>query len=972
MFMESEAGAGFVGSVAGSERGTKKPFHTERGVRFDHARFLQEVSARTGVDPVRLAELEKNMSLRLSVEEYSEFKRAPAAMVPVQVLAERKSEVLEVLASAGRSKDSEKGEFPDKFGIADLQEFDNFLKPEAKTLEPFVRIRPKWLIYSLSKAGLLVNEVLQMAKDCYRSNFTINRYCATVSLYSALSGGARKELRFMLDNGGFEVDDHNWIKIAKKHHELVKVTRMCLTQADQLDVEEIADYLYFAQTTGRGFFMQPTEVDEEVAARTRVPDDYKMPGHTSDEMGEFLIGKWFGAMSHTGRLKKTSTWNEFLDVLYLKLPGGSAAKVKGIDLEAVGGIEGLRAAVSKEIRGNKRFTMELTEMRHFREFSKWDVIAFLKYEVAKNRWLYPAQLEWVILGLYLMDHCIDAFNGASGVDIGHTVESSMAVKAAVLDMVRSDTVCVNTDGKGFNENHSRRDMTTVVDLLAHCAGRTAVGASQGLAELEEGVSKYKEGMLGRRITLPKLAKGWTERTFEVSNTLFSGEATTQLVNTFWIGSAAMAGSEVLKKQDMLAFLKAFYKGDDLNGFVASWLQGWLLLVTMEDCGFIFAPEKDHVENKMCEHERCIVTAKGYQGSKARRIGAMVCAENQGSQGLTMRESLVAANEARMSLICRGVDVVLARCLFRATVRTYYNGDGMSTQFWANCGVPKVNGGFGLWNDTKTYRSKHSPPPDVRTVFTLKEDGVLGNFGSAQMTDRLLKKICEEHGLDHNDLKGEREEMIGNAYIAALSEGAKYGPRRASNAAEVANRCNQFMHSEVRVWPSDIAMDIAQRAKKDLWEALADPDSLGARRWQTPNDIVQTVISQSGLLTERLYMKVNQLNSRGALYERVGNSLQRGPDSVMMSCVRKWSRHAWLAICGDEVAVMFNEEGDRASAETLALVRRVTLYHMAMSGTEPQMRWGKTLNAAVSLEVTAIYIARQVWGTCGGRLAALSF
>lgn len=971
---EIEAGwdAGYEPSYPDEAFLRKRPFMKMESNIGDKSRMLTEVMKRTGIPYERLVELER-AKCRLTQREFEVFRRCPAHMLPESEILARRQHVQMLLEKTAPTERDPPMAFPEKFGrqgTAD-RDLDKMLKKPAKIMTSFIRIRPKRLLGAMSRRGLLEGQVLEVAKNLYRPNITTNRYCATLMLFAAISEDGKKELKLLLDGGGYWMDNAQWIKVTKAHHELVKVSRVCLSKPGQMEPDDIVDLLYFNQCTGRDHFMDNEATEEEVKTRSKVPKDYTWPDGNRDRLEEYAKNRWHGLMADTGAIRACRSWKEFLEGLYFKLPGGSCPKPK-VDMKEIGGIRGLVDVVNKEIRGNKRFAAELKPIRHFKEFEGWEVTAFLKYEVAKNRWLYPGSLEWIILGMFMLDSVIDAFYASSGCDLGHTLESSVGTKLSVVRMVISLAMCFNTDGKGFNENQSNEDMCLTYDVLTE-ATRFPPGADESITDLREATEKYKESLNGRRAKIPKLWKDANVHTVEVDHTLFSGEFTTQVVNTFWIGTAAMSGAGYLEELGAFEWLKAFFKGDDLNGFTSTWIHAWLLLTVMEEAGFIFEPAKDHIEPGMCEHERCIVTSNGYRGTKARRIGAMVAAEPQGAEGLTWSEAVDSANEARMSLLSRGVSDELAIAFFEANITTYFDLDVMPRKFYEACGIPKINGGLGLWHGGKQYYNTSAGLQDVTTEFKLKPNGPMSTFGNAHMTDPMLKKLAEDNNVEVSKFMEVRAGLIGDSFISTLGPKAKYGNRRRESAQRALKMIDQMKYKHMEFAFSPEVRSVAEGLITKLKERFKDPEGVSGMKFVIPADVIANTISRSGCINEQVFKIVKDVSTfRGVV--AVATATQKPPEEQeLVDALKYLPESEKMVFYEDELRVVFHRRDERVNKEVAAYVRRAAINAVALSCASLKItNTRKQVAAVVKWELITTEVAQRVWAEVSETLRKISF
>jgi hypothetical protein len=497
-------------------------------------------------------------------------------------------------------------------------------------------------------------------------------------------------------------------------------------------------------------------------------------------------------------------------------------------------------------------------------------------------------------------------------------------------------------------------------------------SADAVEEIDRAFQKYKSGLGCRNIIIPKLWNDAAERHLQVSDTLFSGETPTQAVNTYWIGSAAMVATAFLMSLSLLAWIKLFFKGDDLNAFVPTWLHAWLFLVIIEQAGFILEPSKDHIEYGQCEHERCIVTARRYNGTKARRIGAMVASEPQGAQGLTLNELLDSANEARMSLLSRGVNGRLVDAFFEATITTYYNKPTVGKSLFRACCVPPCSGGYGLWSEGFYYVNSAKPPPVVVTEFKLNRRGKLSKYGTAAMTDPMLARIAREHDVPVARLLPVRERMIGDSFIGTLGPRAKYGSRARANR-ELSLKIvtgTKFQHFEIDF--NDNVKRLATEAANELRRWLADPEVLSAKVMVTPGDIVKAAISRSGCLNAEIYKLIHGIAGDAAMIE-LAISGQKPPHERDVVWGMSYKAHAARDLLYlDGVRVVFNRKHDAINAEVMAYVRKFALWQVGKCCLPLETISRKQLAVANEWECICVRVAREVWDVNKDHLSRIAY
>jgi hypothetical protein len=938
----------------------KHTFYVQESQKFDKDALVSEASSITGIGIERMHQLYSG-EVKMTSDEYDKIGRCPARMVPKTTLEaallEVKSNFTQKCENVGCDK-VKWGEMRAN-GWNDVED-DGILQKPDKIMKNFTRIRVRRLLQSLDRHGWFP-ELEDVAMKCYNSNFTTLRFINTVAAWLAGTKLMREELGYLLDNGGYAMNAKEWISATKAHHAMVKVMRVCITREDQITSEEMAELLYFPSLAARDHYVDEQVTLKQIASRTAPKDPYVGLDGNAETLREFFIQRWSTLMRDTEKVKAPATWSEFIKRLYLKLPSGSCGR-KGlgkVDFNDIGGIRGLIDKVNGEIRMNKRFRAEIKPIRHFKLFGKWMVSAFLKYEVAKNRWLYPAEFEYIVLGLYMMDSIIDAFLAVSGVDLGHTLQGGVAVKLDVVREVKNDSFCVNSDGAAFDENHSKYDMTTIYLMMKETV---QIEGANSLAyqETMEAFDKYVESIGARDVRFPKLKGVTRERTVEILHTLFSGEPTTSAVNTAEVGGNAMYATHKMAERELLDWAKLFYKGDDLNSFMSNWLSAFIMLKWIERCGVKLEPAKDHIEKGQCEHERCIVTSKGYNGSICRRLGSMVAAEPQGALVLTLAEMLTSTSVNVMSLIARGVHYKVAWLMFDATICTYMNVNSLPKSFVKQLGISKANGGIGLWYDGTWYCNTHKGPPEVVTEFVIKEGGPLAEFGKAHMTDNMMEVIMEEHGVEYERLKIERDKMVGDSAMVGLGP-TKYGTRRWRNIEVVLKRAREIRQKPMReVNLNSAAKAVAYLAAAELSELMLDPTRMRYVSFRTPRQVILDSISKSGMLNEAIAMIVLKVESKSALHNKLLAYPSEESDVIMVKNLHLKGQETIDIFCSGELDVVFWSFREKMSTEVSALVQRWATRAVAAANPTIGLDLRKRLSGRLYWEIVVSEVARIIW------------
>jgi hypothetical protein len=953
--------------------GLKNTFHEERSSLYNGGSLLAEASRLSGISVERLAEL-RDGGVKLTELEYAKMGRCPAQMLPEGFVSDKlavlhckfSSECVDTGPSMEDWAEIEKGNW-------ERIHTDKVLAKPDGVMKPFIRMTPRRLLQAITIWGCWNDELREVARRSFNEAFNTIRYTATVAHFLVGSDAASAELLYMLRRGGYVMTGPEWISATKPHHAVVKATRRTLTNSTIISSDLMSEFLYFPSLAGRDLYINDAATLDQIEKRTKVKSDYVGYDRLSETFRSFCVGRWSDLMKNTDKVKKPTGWSDFIKRLYLKMPSGACnvPPEYRIDFNAIGGIRGLKEEIDGVLRGNKRFRAELQPIRHFDEFGKWFVGAFLKFEVGKNRWLYPAEFEYIVLGLFMLDSIIDAFFGVSGVDLGHDLYGSVATKLDVLRELNTGACCVNTDGKGFDENHTIYDMCSVYEAVRETVTLQDTPRAD-YHDVMRAIDKYESSIVARDVKFRKYGDSKVERVVELTNTLFSGEAPTSFVNTMIIGTAAMYAVASMATAGLLFWVKLFFKGDDLNAFMPDWISCFVVLKWIERIGVELEPAKDHIEIGQCEHERCIVTLTRYWGSICRRVGAMVAAEPQGALVLTLNEAINSMNENRMSLVARGAKVKGASVLMYATLMTYINKPNVPKALWKMLGVPKVNGGFGCWFDGKWGLKNVKAPPEIRTDFVQHEDSKLRDFGSAKMTDAMIETICDEYNVHHDLLKEEREAMIGDSAMTGLGP-TKYGSRRYKNIDDVIEKSKRFRMVKLdHATLNGYGRTLAQNLGMELRKLLTNPKSLRHCNHKTPQEVAMATISRLGLLNIQVYKKVKGYSNERQLYRDLTSNPETREEAVMIEALWRRGMDVALIFIKGDLNLTFWAEDEMINTEVAALVQKFTICGVAAATTPIGLETNKQLNLNLHWEILTTEVARVVWRMNSDILSRISF
>jgi hypothetical protein len=572
-----------------------------------------------------------------------------------------------------------------------------------------------------------------------------------------------------------------------------------------------------------------------------------------------------------------------------------------------------------------------------------------------------------------MDHMYGAFQAVSGVDLGHTLLSSVAVKLSVFRAVTNGMVGFNCDGKGFNENHSWKDMKAVYDACRAVMAGSEGG--EGYQELMQAIDKYIESLKQRTVILPKESGIREAIKFVINHTLFSGEATTQLVNTMIIGGIAAYAVSWCNASGLIMIVWLFFKGDDLNGFCRNWLEAVIVLGHAEEAGMVMEKTKDHIEPGQSEHERCIVTAYGYAGSLARRVGSAVAREPQGSRALTFEEMIESVGEMHQSLVCRGGQVEAVTAFTKAVMMTHMREARIKTSTWQAMGRPKCIEGLGIWDLGSRYIQPTKELPRVLTKVRLyRTDGKFAEFGSAKMTDVLIEDIARDNGVSVQFLSEERDEMVADAIESGLGP-EKFGERRMTNTQAIVSRLQRLNWREQRDFElTGSSMKMALEISRGLEKVINDERLMRTITLITPSEIIEQQLSRSGCVNKSIYKKVHNIPKKDddMYIKRLRDSVTAREWTPIVSGLNKleWREQRWFY--EGKFGIAFYGAEEKINKEVAAFVRTYVLMEVAKSGVRLKLEARRDISAQLEWEYCLVDVAKVVWNRNKAVLSNISY
>jgi hypothetical protein len=754
-----------------------------------------------------------SLGYRLTVSQYEKLQRCPAFMKPKEVSLAELDALKALLAEplVSQTANFELARDNANWTIlldteADVDRFVSRLRPDAKILLGFTRIRVNRAIFVLLRCKLWTLNCSLLCSYAAANRWRWSRL--TNALHAVVFGDAVQSAEYVefLRLGGAGATDNEYVKEAKAHQILLRGSRMNIFGQD-VGVEAIDKLSYISTLIGRCQLNDGEAFAKEMRAREAEVPDYQVPWCPDASMPKLMREEWVARIIAHGVQPELVSWDEWEAYRCINTPAGSSTlsrqKVATLVCDArkkelllshehsaltldefaklIGGGKNQRV----KLQGSKRILGELIDKYGIDDIpEKMPVFAFLKWEPAAQRYIYPTDYIATDLSAYMTHAGFGAMCGCSGTDLGHSLTGGLAVKLDVMLTVGAGMCSANVDGAGFNERHSPDDQEQIRGIqVAACKSTTpSTLIDENVKAQEKYTAMKKASVIFVEDPVSKQA-----RRVEVSaKTVFSGEDCTQTVNTGIIGSIGPICARRVVEEHGVPVALLFFKGDDLNSYFRHWIHAVLFILTVEECGVELGKIKDFLEYDASEHERCIVTERGYNGSLFRKIGALTPSEPQGIGKLTLEESIRFAVDAGDALIARGAQKCAAFVILHEVLATYFKMNKSISEFVSALSVLKCAGGLGLClpEGVKWNLSKAGQRRPLVTRFELKDDGLLGPVGSARLTDSLLRKLEENFKLPPHTLDGHREELISSGLEAGLGA-AKYGERRRVSEEELA-------------------------------------------------------------------------------------------------------------------------------------------------------------------------------------------
>jgi hypothetical protein len=314
----------------------------------------------------------------------------------------------------------------------------------------------------------------------------------------------------------------------------------------------------------------------------------------------------------------------------------------------------------------------------------------------------------------------------------------------------------------------------------------------------------------------------------------------------------------------------------------------------------------------------------------------------------------------MSLVARGVKAVPARVVFNATVMTYLDMSNIPKTLSKLFGVAKANGGFGLWNGGSWYAQTHMDPPEVVTDFIISGEGKFSEFGSAGMTDKMIKLISDQHGIEVSLLMGERAKMVGENILSCIGP-SKYGNRRRANTKLNLDRANNIKLTRLRLaWLNSSANSMAYSAAIELNRQLMNPQELRGSYFKTPREVVLEAVSHAGVLNESIAAIAYGTTSQVGLYKKLTNKPSQDRDSAMIRNLWRKGEEAAVLFCKGKISAVFWSFDERLSPDVAAVVQKWAIRAVAEAGPSVGLDSRKRLSVKLYYEILVTEVAKIIW------------
>jgi hypothetical protein len=311
-------------------------------------------------------------------------------------------------------------------------------------------------------------------------------------------------------------------------------------------------------------------------------------------------------------------------------------------------------------------------------------------------------------------------------------------------------------------------------------------------------------------------------------------------------------------------------------------------------------------------------------------------------------------------------------LFKASLMTYQDVGKLDNNVFKLCEIPKACGGYGLWATRRIVANAHKPPPIVTTRVKIKAEARFGPWGSANMTDTFLDRICVQHNVTRETVLDIRNEMVADSLLTGLGP-QRYGRRRHVNTDQVSQHGKGIkIKPAYNVKLNPQAMLLVEHIANELLVLRREPHSLRHAGLMTPDEMVASAISKQNCLNLKLYMRVNNMTDSTLAYRLLTNH-HRNQAMTRMS-ERLWAKGDEVAtlFCAGKIDCCFWSAGCKINVEVAALIRRFVIYWLAREGNGAGLIYSKQLSKRVYWDTLATMIAKEVWIRVGDVYSCIAY
>lgn len=600
-------------------------------------------------------------------------------------------------------------------------------------LASYKRIRAKWIFAhgSLLPNGLRYELLNRIRCAAERYAWTQTRAAATGLFVLVADDAVLSSFSKLCSERVLSLTPAAWLEYFKLFHVHVKSRKLHPITGEFLKQSEVAQHLYWHELVGRGSFMTPEAVKLESAKRHRVPEAYGPPLMSAAEFHAQACSYLEAGLRMSGTPGAPESWQEFTSSLWARLAGGFCNE----SLPPMSAITRDTAIKRCRLSGRKRAVAEFMDLTTYPELEEFVSRAFSKFEVGKERFIYPASFVWNLVGQHAVSGIEPLFTKLAGIDLGHSAVTAVQVKEYMMVKCAGGLASLNCDGVGFNENHSAEDLSIVTEVAKVFATENGLD-HPGVPELMRSLTEYESTFRNRKVVVGG-------ETIPIVGNLLSGEYLTQITNSSLMWCLLRIATRLLVGFGALGVVEIFCKGDDANALCQHWLTACALAHALNGLGMKSNYLKDECQVGAVEHERCMVDGSGYYACIARKCGNCVTAEPQGSPNLVLAEYASTLAALLGDFAALGVPserLSLVEQAFVSTVLGQVDTRQFSHAMWG----PGDAGGFDQW--CSGPHMNRNPTKVVSLSLPTWFSGTEG-LHSRGMSAHAISSVLSEAGMD---------------------------------------------------------------------------------------------------------------------------------------------------------------------------------------------------------------------------------